>query len=1090
MKGIINFSLKNKFAIWLLTIIVTVTGIYSGFKMNQEMLPDIEIPAITITTVYPGATPEDVANKVSIPLEQRITNLNGVNAVNSTSMDNVSMIQVEYEFRKSMDTALDEIREAIAGWTVPDGVQQPQISRININAFPVVSLGLSAEGRTLEELTELVEQQVRPVLEGIDGVADVSIAGQYVDKVELVFDSGQLAAYGLDEETVKGVIQGSVLQIPLGMFELDESEKAVVVDGNITTIDALRTLAIPVLPSAGIGQPPSGMMPGSGNAPGSMPAEGQAPGMELNPGQAAGAETPEMPGELPETDGALSDPEPIPSGNFPVIPGQEGLAGIPTVQLQELAEIRIVGEADSISRLNGEEAIGIQVIKAPDANTVHVVNAVKDAAQLFAESHEGVSLTPMLDQAKPIEDSIHTMLSKALFGGIFAIIIILLFLRNFRTTLISVISIPLSLLLAIIALKQMDITLNIMTLGAMTVAIGRVVDDSIVVIENIYRRMSLQSEKLRGKELIREATREMFIPILSSTIVTIAVFVPLAAVTGPVGEIFVPFALTMVFALLASLLVAITIVPMMAHSMFKRGVNKKHNHDEKPGKLAGSYRRLLNWTLNHKLITFGSAVLILSGSLFLMNVVGFSFLPEEEEKYVMVTYSPAPGELLSDVEQSALQAEKYIMENDQVTNMQFSIGAAGPMGMGTSRSGLFYIQFADDTLEFDQVKTSLMEGLQQLDTAGEWNIMDMASGLGDNKLTLQVYGESLEVIQPVAEQLMEIMEAEGDLDQASTSMSETLQQYTLVVDQEKASGLGLTAAQIALELMPQREQQAVTTIKENGRELDVVVAGDNKVFSSLEQILETAVVSPIAGEIPLSELVVFQEEDAPNSVTRRNGQLFVEVSADILASDVGGVSAKIQSQIDAMSLPEDVSIAFGGVVEQLEETFNQLSLAMLAAIAIVYFILVVTFGGGLAPFAILFSLPFTAIGALLGLWIAGETLSVPAMMGLLMLIGIVVTNAIVLLDRVIHNEQAGLTTREALLEAGATRLRPILMTALATIGALLPLAFGFESGGMISKGLGVTVIGGLTSSTLLTLVIVPIVYEFLMKFRRNPQVES
>lgn len=283
-----------------------------------------------------------------------------------------------------------------------------------------------------------------------------------------------------------------------------------------------------------------------------------------------------------------------------------------------------------------------------------------------------------LDQAEPIEESVSTMLSKAAFGALFAIIIILLFLRDIKSTLISVVSIPLSLLIAVLLLKQMDITLNIMTLGAMTVAIGRVVDDSIVVIENIYRRMSLQGEKLRGMALVREATKEMFVPIMSSTIVTIAVFLPLALVNGVIGELFLPFALTIVFALLASLVVAVTIVPMLAHSFFKKGLYgetaKKHD-EHKPGKMTAAYRNILNWTLNHKWITSILAVLLLVGSLFLVPVIGVSFLPSEEQKLVYATYKPAPGETEEQVEELVTIAESMLLDRENVSLVQFSLGS-------------------------------------------------------------------------------------------------------------------------------------------------------------------------------------------------------------------------------------------------------------------------------------------------------------------------------------------------------------------------------------------------------------------------------
>ncbi|MEC0244602.1 efflux RND transporter permease subunit, partial [Paenibacillus chitinolyticus] len=803
------------------------------------------------------------------------------------------------------------------------------------------------------------------------------------------------------------------------------------------------------------------------------------------------------------------------------VPAPAGAAGLPTVKLAELAAIELADRADSISRTNGKESIGIQVVKAPDANTVDVVNAVKAKAAEFQQANSGVETVIMLDQGKPIEDSVNTMLSKAVFGALFAVLIIMLFLRNWRTTLISIVSIPLSLLIGILLLQQMDITLNIMTLGAMTVAIGRVVDDSIVVIENIYRRMSSPSEPLRGKTLIREATREMFMPILSSTIVTIAVFLPLGFVSGPVGQLFLPFALTMVFALLASLLVAITIVPMLGHSMFRRRLERmgpapvpayaeggapaglpldmdpagevrvpargkgqnRRGHDE-TGRLGRFYRRVLDKTLNHKLIAFGTAILLLAGSLLLATRVGVSFLPEEEQKYAMVTYTPSPGETLDDVKRKALEAEKYVLGRSGVRNLQYSVGGQNPMSPGPSKSALFYVEYDPAFADFTAEKKRLVQGLTDT-VQGSWKPMDMGGGVGGSKLSLYVYGEKLDEIRTAADKIQALMKNRPEFDKAASSLSESYGQYTIVADPAKLSKLGLTAGQIAMAFSRDRERPVLTKVGVEGKEVDVYVQADKKTYADLSAIENSTITSPLGVEVPLKDVAKVEEGQSPNAVTHRDTKLYAEVSADITSKDVGAASTGLKNEIDKLGLPSSVRVDFGGVTEQINETFSQLGLAMIAAVAIVYLVLVMFFGGALTPFAILFSLPFTIIGAIVALLVTGETLSVSAMMGALMLIGIVVTNAIVLLDRVIHNEKAGMRTREALLEAAATRLRPILMTALATVGALLPLAFGFESGGLISKGLAVTVIGGLISSTLLTLIIVPVVYEFLAKFRRR-----
>ncbi|QNF27157.1 efflux RND transporter permease subunit [Metabacillus elymi] len=1054
MNSIINFVLRNKFAVWLLTIIITVAGLYSGLNMKLETIPNINTPIISVTTVYPGATPEEVADNVSVPIEQIVQNLNGVNVVSSNSMQNASSIQVEYGFEKNMDEAEDELNDALADIELPEGANEPEVSRLSLNAFPILALSIANDEQSLAELTTIVEDRILPALKGVDGVSSVQISGQQVEEVEFVFNDDKMQEYGLDEETVQNLIKGADVNFPLGLYTLDKTEKSVVVDGNITSLEDLKNLEIPVTPQN----------PGAGQA-----AMGeQASGMTGQSGMGNAAAGQEQASQAAQAAQAIE---------------------LPTVKLSEIAEINLVGKAESISRTNGKEAIGIQIVKATDANTVDVAKEVEAELSEFEDELKGLDIVYTLDQATPIEESVSTMLSKALFGALFAVVIILIFLRDIKSTLISIISIPLSLLIAVILLNQMDITLNMMTLGAMTVAIGRVVDDSIVVIENIYRRMSLKGEVLKGKALVREATKEMFMPILSSTVVTIAVFLPLALVKGMIGELFLPFALTIVFSLLASLLVAITIVPMMAHSLFKKSLygETKIKHDEhKPGKFTGMYRSILNWTLNHKVITSSIAILMLVGSLFLVPIIGVSFISSEEEKMMMVTYKPKPGETREQAEKQTAIAESFFMDREDVKTVQYSLGSENPMNPGDTNSAIFFVEYEDDTENFTEEKEKVIEDLKATAKGGgEWASQDFTSTGASNAITMFVYGNNMEDIEPVVKEVQEIMESNDSLKNVESSMSETYDEYTFVANHEELSKLGLSAAQIGMELSPTRERPVLTKVEKDGEELNVYLQVEEEDYETIDDLTDKTIQSPLGKKVKIGDVVEVKEGETSNTVTRRDGKIYVQVSGEIKTDDVAKVSADVQAEVEDIDVPSSIDINMGGVTEDIQESFTQLGLAMLAAIAIVYFILVITFGGGLAPFAILFSLPFTVIGALVGLLIAGETLSVNAMIGALMLIGIVVTNAIVLIDRVIHKEKEGLSTREALLEAGTTRLRPILMTAIATIGALIPLALGLEGSGIISKGLGVTVIGGLTSSTLLTLVMVPIVYELLSKLRRK-----
>jgi HAE1 family hydrophobic/amphiphilic exporter-1 len=1008
LKSIIRFSLNNKFALWILTLLVLFAGLYSGMNMKMETLPDITVPIVSVTTVLPGAAPEEIMEKVTKPIEQRTRNLKGVNVVSSTSYENASSIVIEYTYETDMDEAAAEVKNALAEISLPEGAQDPSVSRISLNAFPVLSLSLSNDSMNLEQLTKEVQNNILPRLQGIEGVASIQMSGQNVMEGELAFKADKLKQIGLTQDMVKGIIQASAISVPLGIYEFGDSEKAIVVDGNVSSEDDLKNLII-------------------------------------------------MPG----------------------------------VKLSDIADIGIIGKAESISRTNGKDAIGLNVVKSADANTVDVVNNVKEEIKELESKNAGLSFVTTLDQGKPIEDSVHTMLSKAIIGALFAVIIIMIFLRDIRSTIIAVVSIPLSILIAMLVLGQMDITLNIMTLGAMTVAIGRVIDDSIVVIENVYRRMALSTEKLKGKDLILDATKEMFIPILASTIVTIAVFLPLGLVSGMIGEMFLPFALTIVFALLASLLVAITVVPMLAHMMFRKGLKPGKAHHDKPGRMAEWYKGVLRWSLNHKLIAFGLAVLLLVGSLFLVPVIGTSFISGDEQKMMVVSYNPAPGETREQVEQMALEAEKKLLDREGITVVQYAVGGQNPFSPGASKQALFNLSYDEDFAEFTDEKEKIVPLLQELGGKGEWKQQDFTGGgLGGSGISMLVFGPDMKSLQPVIDDLMTKLEDNKDLKNIDSSLSATYEQYRLVANQEKLSQNGLTAGQIAMALSPVRERPVLTTIEKDGEQFNVYVKVESKTYTSKADLENVKLTSQLGTEVALKDVVTIEEGESPNTITRRDDRIYAEVKADVTASDVGKVSAEIQKLIDDSDLPAGIDIDMGGVTEQINESFTQLGLAMLAAIAVVYLVLVITFGGALTPFAILFSLPFTIIGALVGLLIAGETLSVTAMIGALMLIGIVVTNAIVLVDRVIQKEKEGLSVRDALIEAAGTRLRPILMTAIATVGALLPLAFGFESGGLISKGMAVTVIGGLTSSTLLTLIIVPIVYEFLNRKKKTRIVEK
>ncbi|MBU7595212.1 efflux RND transporter permease subunit [Metabacillus halosaccharovorans] len=1024
MKSLVNFVLKNKLAVWLLTIIITVAGLYSGTKMKMESIPDVSIPYLIVMGVYPGATAEQVMDEISMPMEQNIEGLEDVAAVYSNSSANVAQVQIEYEYGVDMDEKKRELEAAIDNISLPEDAEEPTIMALSMNMMPVVALSISSTEGDIVDLSTTVEETILPEIEKIDGVGSTTITGQHLEEVQFTYDHAKMEELGLTEDTVKQMVQASDMALSLGLQEYKEGEQALSIDGDIKTVEQLKELLIPVTPS------------------------------EKNPN--------------------------------------------PFVKLGDIAKIETVGKVQSISRTNGEEAISVQITKGQQANTVDVVNAVKDLIAEQEEDINGLVIDVTLDQAEPIEDSVFTMVEKALFGGLFAIIIILLFLRDIKSTIISIISIPVSIFMAFLLLNWLDITLNIMTLGAITVAIGRVIDDSIVVVENIYRRMHLEEEKLRGRALIREATIEMFKPILSSTLVTVAVFAPLMLVGGMVGELFRPFALTMTFALGASLLVAITIVPALSHFLFRKKLygEKKATKHKEVGRIATWYKGVLEKVLNHKIITSLIAVVLLVGSLALTPLIGFSFMGSEEEKVMYLTYTPATGELEDETLKNLEEVEKELMKRDDLETVQLSFNNsdsadASTMMMGGGNGALMYLFFNEDTENFSDVKDEVEEYVFNIGQSGEWKSQDMmGGGMATNEVSYTLYSEDLDDLNKAVNQVEGALKEVENLEDVESDMENPYVEHVLKIDHEDIMQYGLTTGQIVGALSATGSEEVLTTVENDGEEIDVIVQREEKMdATSIDELLETEIPTATGSAMPLSELVKTEEGTTYNTLSRSKGEFYATVSGTVTTDDVSTATTEADEKINDLDLPKGVETGVAGVAADMQETFTQLGIAMIAAILIVYFILVVTFGEGLAPFAILFSLPFAVIGSFVGLWIAGETISVSVMMGLLMLIGIVVTNAIVLVDRIIHMERDGMSLRDAIIEAGATRLRPILMTAIATIGAMIPMVFEGAGSALISKGLAITVIGGLTSSTILTLVIVPIVYEVLSKMLKKNRKE-
>ena len=753
------------------------------------------------------------------------------------------------------------------------------------------------------------------------------------------------------------------------------------------------------------------------------------------------------------------------------------------VRLSDIAKVTYAPLNGSVgSRANSKQAVLIDVVKTQDSNTVDISTNVDKALQDLSSGFPGAGakVETVYDASVGINASVNGMLREGLLGALFAIIVIMVFLRNWRATIIAAVSIPLSILIAMVFLKQTNVTLNVMTLGGLTVAIGRVVDDSIVVIENIFRH--LQRGETPNAELVRKATSEVASAITTSTLTTVAVFLPLGLVTGVIGKIFLPFAITVALALLASLLVAITVVPLMAKWFLLNGkMPAVHTTESKPMAL---YRRVLTWSLGHRWIVVAAAVAMLVGSLSLVPLIGTGFVPEAKEKYIQVEVAYPEGTKSSVVDKTAQSIEEALSTEKDVDFYQSTVGASSTSvsmsgGIGGTNTASLYVRLGSDA-DMDAVIASLerkTKGLGGKDAEIAFNRVD-SSGT-NSSLELIITGKKLADIQTASDTIEKALVDEKGLANVKSNLGVARKQLVVDVDQAKAAEYGLNAAMVAGTVRGYVADQKAGTIKIKGQPTDVYYVLALNPMKQAEEMRKLKLATPLGKTITLSTIAAVNETQSPVAILTRDGDEYASVSGRITERDTGSVISAVTAKVDALKLPKGVTTETGGTAEQMNESFSQLGIAMIIAIGAVYLVLMIAFGEAVAPLAIMFSLPLAVVGGLIGLLVTGLPLDIPAMIGALMLIGIVVTNAVVLVDRVRQKQRAGMARRDSLLEAGSTRMRPILMTAIATIMALAPLASGFAEGALISQSLAVIVIGGLTTSTLLTLIVVPVAYDLL-----------
>ncbi|MDX1770037.1 MAG: efflux RND transporter permease subunit [Planococcaceae bacterium] len=993
MSFLTRFSLKNAVAVFIISFLLIVLGLYSFTRLKIDLLPNIEFPQLSVQVVYPGASPDDVDRQVTTPIENQLKGIEGANTIQSVSYETIGIINLEFPFGTDLDRAEQQAETAIRSLELPEGVET-EISRLSFGAFPIFNISLFGD----EQLEDLLNNEVIPELNKIQGINSVSIGGLNEERLQITVNQQKATEAGLTLSQIKEQIDQQILSFPAGTINENDINIPVRVEEKLDTIDKLKSLQL--------------------------------------------------------------------SSSFMT---QEN-----KVVLQEIATIEEVSTQSEITRYNQEESLSMAVTKKQDANTVEVAKRVIDVLDKYEDRLE---YAVGFDSADGIEKSVETLVKEGLLGALFASIAVLVFLRNFRATIIAIISIPLSLLIAAIFLAQLDISLNIMTLGGMAVAVGRVVDDSIVVIENIFRRLRKSDEPM-SNELVASSTKEILRAITASTLTTIVVFLPIGFVSGITGEFFLPFALTVIFSLAASLLVSITIVPILARFAFK-----KVSHEEKEGAMQRFYERVILWSLNRKAIILVLSVLLLAGSFALVPRLGFTFIPNEEQKLVQASVELPSSTSLERTNEVSLEVEKLFADLSDVKDVTTAVGSrdfATGIKLENRAGYILTLNEGANVVDFVELVQDEMENIvEEISPDSTISVSELSTGgpPTNNNVSVDLFSNDLEALSEAAADVEVYMNSVDSLKYVTNNFSEKQKQLVVQIDSEKADEYGVSGFQILGTIADQTKPVTVGTLTLDDLDRTVQLSYDES-LTSIEE-LNTLTVFSAAGPVELQELAEIEEIESVTAIQKLDGKVFARVEAQIDAENIQKVSSEVESGVlENVDFPDSVSLESGGGGDETVEIFQQLGLAIASAIGLVYLTMLITFGQARIPFVILSSLIFVPIGALIGLVIAGEPLSVSVMIGFLMLIGIVTTNAIVLVDRINQNRtDKGMSIRDSLVEAGKTRLRPILMTAFATVAALIPLALTTSSGTLISKGLAITVIGGLTSSTVLTLVIIPVMYE-------------
>jgi len=1001
----------------MMMLIVILLGSISLIRLPIDLMPDITYPTLTIRTLYENASPEEIEELITRPVEEAMSAVPGVESVYSTSSEGASNVRVTFSWGTDLDTASNDIRDRLDRVipNLPEDAERPMLRKFDIANFPVLIFGASSDLTPLQ-MRKLIDDQVKYRIERIPGVASLEVWGGYEREIQVNLDAGKIKSMDLPLDQILSRIREGNITLPAGTIDRGTFEVTMRTKGEYMSLDQLASTVVSI---------------------------------------------------------------------------REGAP----IKLRDIASVDDTWK--KITRLitvNGKPGVRLGVRKQSGKNTVEVAASVLKEVENISRDIPQITITPIIDTSDYIRNSITNVGSMALYGGILAILVLLFFLRNVISTLIIATSIPISIIAAFALMYFGGLTLNLMTLGGLALGIGMLVDNAIVVLENIYR---YRESGEKAEDATVKGAGEVTAPIVASTLTTLAVFLPLVFVRGMSGVMFKQLASVVSFALLCALMVALTLVPVMSSKFLHPGtVHVKETWLARLNiisvrffaSMEDSYKRLLHFALDRTGIVVIAVVLLLIGSFALVPFVGVEFMPTTDEGEVRINAEMEVGTRMEVLGEKFKLIEAIVKrEVPEIKNTVVSIGGTSWRSQG-SHSGQMRIALvprAERSRSSEQIASVLRRQLSNIPgvtirTRAGQGLFLLRMFSGDTEsVQIEIRGYDLETADALAERVQKIVEDVDGVTDAQLSRESGSPEELIFVDRQKAADMKLTVSQIANMLQTVLSGTTAGSYREGGDEYDIRVKIKDAEKMDIREILDLTLVSTGGEPVVLRNVVKMQPKTGPVRIERKDQERIVMVSANISGRDMGSILADIRERLRSIAVPRNFSIIFGGDYEEQQKAFRELLLSLALALLLVYMVMASLYESIRYPIVVMFSVPFASIGVILMLFITNTTFNVQSFIGCIMLGGIVVNNAILLVDHInLLRRRDGMPLREAIEEGGRRRLRPILMTAMTTILAMVPLAIGLGEGGEVQAPLARAVIGGLISSTLITLVIVPTVYLF------------